>query len=216
VKQLALALAPAPAPSLENFVVGRNGEVLDTLLRLTRDAEPECIVYLWGEAGSGKTHLLRALASALRLAYSEGGLAQAQLPLALDDVHLMDAMDQAQLFRLALTAREQGELLLAAGDVPPAQLKLRADVATRLGSGLVYEVHVLSDEEKAVALQSYAMGRGLNLKRELIQYLLTHGSRDLRVLLTVVDALDRYSLETKRPVTLPLLREVLLETNVAA
>jgi DnaA family protein len=86
---------------------------------------------------------------------------------------------------------------------------LRDDVRTRLGAGLVFQLRLLSDEEKAEALSGHASGRGFTLPTELIQYLLHHGRRDLPSLMAVVDALDEYSLQTKRPVTLPLLREVL-------
>jgi DnaA family protein len=216
VKQLALSLAPASAPTLDNFVAGRNGELLDALARLARGEEAERIFYLWGAPGSGKSHLLKALATTLKLGYAVGRIPESPGPLVIDDVHTMNETEQGRLFPRAFSAREQGTLLVAAGDVPPARLNIRADVATRLGSGLVYEVHILSDDEKAVALQSYAMGRGMSLRRELVQYLLTHGSRDLRMLLTVVDALDQLSLESKRPVTLPLLREVLKECDPAA
>src|SRR5262249_28479927 len=81
--------------------------------------------------------------------------------------------------------------------------------ATRLGSGLVFKLRLLSDEEKAEALHAYASGRGFALSPELTDYLLQHGRRDLPALMAVLDALDHYSLQTKRPVTLPLLHEVL-------
>jgi DnaA family protein len=44
-------------------------------------------------------------------------------------------------------------------------------------------------------------------------YLLHHGRRDLPSLLAVLDALDRYSLQTKRQITLPLVREVLQQAQ---
>jgi DnaA family protein len=86
---------------------------------------------------------------------------------------------------------------------------LRADVVTRLAWGLVYEVHALTDPEKAQALAAQAAARGFRLQPEAVQYLLTHARRDMRTLIATVDALDRYSLEAKRPVTLALLRELL-------
>lgn len=216
MKQLALALACAPAPTLENFVTGRNEELLDTLMRLTRGVETERILYIWGKPGSGKSHLLRALAVALHAHQAPLMLEQLTRPAVLDDAHLLDEPGQALLFRLAIAARERAVLLAVSGDAPPARLALRADVATRLGSGLVYEVHALSDDEKAIALQRYAKGRGLKLPAELVQYLMTHGSRDLRVLMAIIDALDRFSLENKRAVTLPLLRDLLRELELPA
>jgi DnaA family protein len=73
----------------------------------------------------------------------------------------------------------------------------------------VYEVHCLTDPEKAQALTERAAERGFAIKPELIQYLLAHERRDMPALLVILDALDRYSLSTKRAVTMPLLRELL-------
>jgi len=53
------------------------------------------------------------------------------------------------------------------------------------------------------------------LPPEAARYLLLHGRRDLRWLLTVLDALDRYSLQTRRPITLLLTREVLQAVRAA-
>jgi DnaA family protein len=70
-------------------------------------------------------------------------------------------------------------------------------------------VHGLSDEEKMDALTKSATARGLSLSAGVLPYLLTHFRRDMQSLSTMLDALDRYSLETQRPITLPLLRELL-------
>jgi DnaA family protein len=93
--------------------------------------------------------------------------------------------------------------------VAPARLQLRPDLLTRLGWGLVFQVHVLSDDDKRVALKRHAAARAFDLRDEIVEYLLRHLKRDLPSLMAVLDALDRYSLETKRPITLPLLRQLL-------
>jgi DnaA family protein len=99
--------------------------------------------------------------------------------------------------------------VLAAGRVPPLQLALREDLRTRLGWGLVYQLKPLSDADKAVHLRAEAARRGLRLSEEVVGYLLTRLPRDLPNLNSVLDGLDRYSLATHRPVTLPLVREAL-------
>jgi DnaA family protein len=99
--------------------------------------------------------------------------------------------------------------VLAAGVRPPAQLELRADLRTRLAWGLVYQLKPLSDGEKALHLRAEAARRGLRLPDEVLAYLLTRLPRDLASLNQVLEALDRYSLETQRPVTVPLVREAL-------
>jgi DnaA family protein len=78
-----------------------------------------------------------------------------------------------------------------------------------LGQSLVYQVHCLSDEDKQRALIAHAQGRGFTLPVDAASYLLRKCKRDLSSLMAVLDALDRYSLEVKRPITVPLVREVL-------
>jgi DnaA family protein len=67
----------------------------------------------------------------------------------------------------------------------------------------------LSDAEKAAALRAHARARSLDLGDEVIAYLLKHARRDMASLIGILDALDRCSLELKRPVTLPLVRDAL-------
>jgi len=67
----------------------------------------------------------------------------------------------------------------------------------------------LNIEEKIAALDQAATARGFTLSPGVLPYLLTHFKRDMRSLSAMLDALDNYSLETKRPITLPLLRDLL-------
>jgi DnaA-homolog protein len=220
MKQLVLDIAPAPVPTLDNFVAGANDELLAALRALAAGGVGERFVYVWGGHGSGKSHLLHALAgefakqqrTALLIegasAVAAAFAADAQL-FAIDDVDRLDAGAQIALFNLHNRLRAADGVLVASGNAPPAQLTLRADVATRLATGLVYHVHELTDDEKAAALDRHASERGFRLSREVSDYLLRHVRRDLPSLLAVIEALDRYSLETKRAVTVPLLREIL-------
>lgn len=218
MKQLALGIADPPAPSFDNFVAGRNAELLDALRAQCELQSSERMIYCWGDAGSGRTHLLEAAAAQASLAgrrprwFPEAGADAATLVL-VDDVERLDAAAQERLFGLYNELRDSGGCLLAAGNAAPAQLRLRADVVTRLAWGLVYQVHELTDEEKIAALERHARARGLRLPAEVSAYLLRHGRRDLRSLMAALDALDRYSLETKRAITLPLLRDLLHDTE---
>lgn len=215
--QLLLDLQPAQPPSLENFIAGTNQELLARLRAL---AEPGCFdaLYLWGAEGSGKTHLLSAVASlSLRkrpVMFLDRRPASADffdLPgglLIVDDIDGLDEAAQIALFRLYNTARVIGLGLLLAGR-RPLQLALREDLRTRIGQTLIYEVKTLNDEQKAAALQRHAQERGLKVDDGLVRYLLAHGRRDLPSLMAVLDHLDRTTLERQRPATLPLLKEAL-------
>ncbi len=219
MKQLALTLAPAPAPALDNFFPGRNAELLTLLGNLVAGRNVERSIYLWGEAGSGRSHFLRATVDGLQAAglvclYVRQGdpvpVPSAELrAVAVDDVETLDARNQRAFFNLYNQIRERTGIVLAAGNAPPARLKLRPELVTRLGWGLVYQVQALTDDEKALALKRHAASRSFDLPDGVIDYLQRHMSRDLPSLMSILDALDRHSLEAKRPITLPLLKELL-------
>ncbi|MBI4293306.1 MAG: DnaA regulatory inactivator Hda [Betaproteobacteria bacterium] len=217
MRQLLLSLAPPPAPTLGNFYCGPNAAALAAIDQALSGGER--FVCLWGDAGSGKTHLLRAFVLEARsrglvsryIPAPHVGLAaaHAEEALAVDDVEALDEEGQLALFDLYNAVRSDRGRLLAAASRPPAELSLREDLRSRLGSGIVLRVLALEDAEKSAALNRYAAQRGLKLAPEIASYLLTHCSRDMGTQVAVLDALDRYSLEHKRPITLPLMREAL-------
>ncbi len=90
----------------------------------------------------------------------------------------------------------------------PLGLKVREDLRTRLAWGLVFRLNPLSDDEKITVLMQAAQARGLQLSHDVPTWLIKHYQRDLRSLMRLLDALDQFSLEKKRAVTLPLMREL--------
>ena len=211
MRQLILDLLPDSPPTLDNFVAGGNGEAVAALTGWLAGQFEATAFCLHGEAGCGKSHLLQAsgfvyVDAALNPALA--GVTAAE-PLAVDNVDALDADGQVALFALFNQIKADGGRLLTAAPQPPAHLALREDLRTRLGSGLIYRLQPLSDEEKAAAVAGLAKERALKLSPEVIAYLLRHVSRDMRTLAMLVVALDQYTLEQKRPVTLPLLREML-------
>ena len=219
MRQLLLDWGAARPQTLDSFVVGRNEELAALLRRIAaRDTHnpDQRFVTIWGESGSGKSHVLNALnasggARLLRPELSSRDfVAAAGCSLYLvDDCERLNDRQQHALFNLINLLRDSGGMLVASASHPPAQLPLREDLRTRLGWGLVYQLHGLSDEEKVAALSKSAEARGLSLSPGVLPYLLTHFRRDMQSLSTMLDALDRYSLETQRPITMPLLRELL-------
>ena len=219
MRQLALDIARPAPPTLDNFIPGRNAELLDSLRRLAAGAER--FVCIWGAPGSGRSHLLKGVIAAARQAGAQvlyvAGAEASPLSqvgagvdcVAVDDVERLDTASQVALFNLYNVLREGGGRLVASADAPPMRLTLRADLVTRLGWGLVYEAHALSDDEKAQALKRHAAARGFSLADDVCTYLLQRMRRDMPSLLAVLEALDRHSLETKRQVTVALARELL-------
>lgn len=219
VEQLLLDIITPPKPTLANYVLGRNCEALAALQSLIapNGAQPK-IIYLWGEAFSGKSHLLQALQSDL----PAFNLLQPPLATALrqpagtpqhygvDNVDALGSVDQAILFDLinALNTPTLQQSLVVTGTASPRDLLLRRDLSTRLASGLVFWLQPLSDDDKHTALQAYAQSSSFTLRDDVAAYLLRHGRRDMATLFNTIDRLDQYAIQVNKPITLALLREL--------
>jgi len=218
MKQLVLDLGAEPVCTLESFEVGRNAEVAALMRQFAERSSREHFAYLWGEIGAGKSHLLKALASSERARYISPFSIESEFLYSpdvdlylLDDCEKLSPVAQIDAFALFNEIRANHAFMVSAGSVAPAVLPVREDLRTRMGWGLVYQIHGLTDEEKLATLTQMAEARGLTLSPGVLPYLLSHFQRDMVSLSSMLDSLDQYSLETKRPITLPLLREWLQE-----
>ncbi len=214
MNQLLLDITPDWWPTFDNFVAGGNAELLFVLHQALSGETPDRCIYVWGGAGSGKSHLLQACVSEAQNAqrsaiYTKGSVPHMHDVVCVDDVEMLNNAAQIELFNLYNQMREAGAMLLVSGHGSPLHLDLRPDLRTRLGWGLVYQVHGLSDEETAFALRQHAKARGFVLAPEITLYLLRHGRRDLPSLLTVLDALDDQSLRLHRAPSIPMLKEIM-------
>ena len=221
MKQIALDIGLARGATLANFCAGPNEAAL-AHLRLwagspTRSPVP---TYLWGGSGSGKTHLLEAVAQALREQGAAAGWLDPSLHeppefdeswavVLMDDVDRYGAVQQHAAFNWFVNAQTLQRGVLAAGAAPPADLRLREDLRTRLGWGHVFHLQVLSEPERRAVLRQAADDRGIFLGDEVMDFMLTRFSRDLGSLMQLLDQLDGYALQTKRAVTIPLIRSML-------
>lgn len=231
-RQLTLDLGTPPPSTFDNFHTGANAELvarlrgLDAALAAGPAVDPKVdrTFYVWGEPGNGRSHLLHALAfetppGRVRYIGPKSGLAaftfDPQVPIyAVDDCDSLSGAQQIALFNLFNEVRSHPKTaLVATGNAPPMGLAVREDLRTRLGWGLVFHLAPLSDAGKAAVLKHAARERGINLADDVPAYLLTHFRRDMPSLMRLLDALDRFSLEQKRAVTLPLLRTMLASSE---
>lgn len=225
MKQIALDIRLAAGPTLASFFAGPNEAALSHLqLWASGSSRAPVPTYLWGTSGSGKSHLLQAVRDALQQQGSQVGWMDASMVepgdfserwavVLLDDVHLYTATQQHAAFNWFVNAVSapdgQPRAVLAAGALPPADLPLREDLRTRLGWGHVFQLHVLDDAARRLVLKQQAEARGLLLPDEVVDFILNRFSRDLGSLVQLLDALDAYALQTKRAITIPLIKEML-------
>jgi DnaA family protein len=221
MKQLPLDIGLARPPSLASFLAGPN-EAAWRHLQLwagspTRSPVP---TYLWGASGSGKTHLLRAVEESLREQGARTGWLDPSVEeppefddrwavVLMDDVQHYSAVQQHAAFNWFVNAQSLQRGLVAAGLLPPADLRLREDLRTRLGWGHVFELHVLSEPERRSVLRQAADARGVFLGDDVMDFILHRFSRDLGSLMQLLEHLDAYALQAQRAITIPLIKSML-------
>lgn len=226
-QQLILDILPSAEPTFDNMVPGANGAAIAAARHLKAGET----IYVWGPDGSGRSHLARACANKHGGAYINATsdsqtiarelfelLELESMPscVAIDDIHRLAEPALSAVFGLYNRWREvSGDQdafsLVVVGDRAPLQMSCREDLRTRLGWGAVYRLEPLSDDDKLVALAGYAQARDMPLSEDVLRWLLTHGSRDIRALFAVLEALDRYALANHRPLTLPLLKSMMAQ-----
>jgi DnaA-homolog protein len=225
MKQIALDIGLASSPSFANFFCGPNEATLKHLTLWTGNALRSPVpTYLWGESASGKTHLLKAVREALREQGASSGWMDASIveppdfderwaAVVLDDCHLYTAVQQQAAFNWFVNALNAPDgrprWVLAAGNVPPADLRLRDDLRSRLGWGHVFALEALTEIERRAVLRKEADARGVFLSDDAMDFILSRFSRDLGSLMQLLDQLDGYALQTQRAITIPLIKSML-------
>ena len=228
MKQIALDIGLPSGPTLQSFCAGPNEAVLRHLIlwvgeKSTASTRSPVPTYLWGPGGSGKTHLLKAVREALREQGAvvgwldpdmvEPGPYQEQWAAVLfDDVQHYNAIQQHAAFNWFVHAQTHQRWALGAGDQPPASLPVRDDLRSRLGWGHVFALKVLSEPERRAVLRQAADARGVFLGDDVMDFLLTRFSRDLGSLMELLDLIDAYAMQSKRAVTIPMIRAMMEET----
>ena len=216
MKQATFDFGAAGYSGFDSFLGQHNAELINVLKN-----GHEQFVYLWGRGDSGLSYLLQACVTYYQgqgenTCYIDASKTVLQEDiryydyLAIDHLNDLDSSGQIVLFSVfnRFQNQRQGRLLLA-GDMPPAQLRIREDLRTRLGFCLVYEIKPLSDQEKISALVDIAKNRQLMVSEEVFVYLLNHWQRDMGKLTDLLGILDRYSLAVKKPITVALVKKVM-------
>jgi len=227
MQQLVLDMGLPAGPNLQNFSAGANEAALAHLkLWLgpagTRRRSP-VPTYLWGGNACGKTHLLKAMGEALqeqgdRVGWLDAGVQAAPefdeswACVLMDDVHAYTTAQQQLAFNWFVHAQTLQMAVLASGSLPPADLKLRDDLRTRLGGGHVFALQALSEPERRAVLRQAADERGIALSDEVMDYMLTRFSRDLGSLMELLKLMDGYALQTRRAITIPLIKAMMDNT----
>jgi chromosomal replication initiation ATPase DnaA len=211
-RQLPLPLAAHASSNPVDLVEDASNEA--ALAWLSRPAEwPLGRLALHGEAGVGKSHMLRATAAAHGWRLLAGAQLNEALALqpasgtALDEA---DAAPEAVLFHLINRAAEAGAPLLLAARVPPARWQVvLPDLASRLRATTSVGIAPPSDALLAALLAKHLADRQLRVGEEVQSFLLARLPREAAAIAAAVAGLDAAALATRSPITRPFARVVL-------
>ncbi len=227
--QLPLSFGQAEAFSFDQFLAGKNNEAVEKLYSIV--AEQSESIFIWGVAGTGKSHLLQALCKSL----SDNDHQSVYLPLSqhqkftpqilegleelpvicLDDVDHVSGDEnwEQAIFHLFNRVKEENHSLIIAAQSAPQSIKFKlADLDSRMNWGLIYQLQELDDHEKLIVLQKKAQERSFELSDEVGNYLITRLPRNMHALCDFLDKLDLASLAAKRKLTIPFVKETLIKS----
>ena len=221
-QQLTLGIRLRDDATFDNYFVSQNEQVVHNL-----QVQNEPYVFLFGENGTGKSHLLQAACHeagekglpVVYLPLADTGLMPAMLDglenmslIALDDIQEVIGNEDWEyaLFNLYNRVREKGVNMLVSSSQPLASLNIKlADLRSRLSWGPTYKLMALNDKEKQHALQQRAKNRGLELADDVVTYLLKRSPRDMSSLFALFEKLDKASMVEKRKLTIPFIKDYL-------
>lgn len=226
-RQLPLGIGLRDSAVFANFIAGTNDEVLDYLQRCFGHGNAP-LTYLWGDSGTGKSHLLQALCHAA----GDRGEPAVYLPLrrasefpfealngleavsvvCLDDVDaIAGQLDwERTLLQLFERIHASGGALAVTAARPPGETGLRLpQLGSRLSWGMTFQLRPLDDAQRLRALDLRARRRGMALNSDVLRYLVRHYGGDSHTLFQALEQLDQASLIAKRRLTIPFIRSVL-------
>jgi DnaA family protein len=226
-QQRVIPISVADDTSLESFYSARNQPLIAELKRLLAGERVRRVLYLWGDSGSGKTHLLDACCSATQIAATKslyvslkqgfeefGKLREVDddTLVCIDDLEQIAGSEEAQNIILSLYEKITigTGAIVASGTGPLSSMGLELkDLESRLSSGGTFNIYALDDDEKRKALKLRASKRGFTLDDNVIEFIMSHYRRDTKSLFALLDKMDSASLQAQRKITVPFVKRLL-------
>ena len=225
--QIPLAIGLREKPGFDLYIPGPNNEAYLSVRHIAEGMQ-HGNVYLWGNTGTGKSHLLHAACALAdeqqrKVAYIPLASYADLDPLLLQDLESRDLVciddidritGQAEweqaLFHFYNRVRDNRNDLLITGSVSPQALAIELqDLKSRLAWDLVYHLGSLDDQDKIAVLQQRANVRAFYLPDDVAEYLVNRVERDLPNLIQLLDRFDDATLTEKRKLTIPFVKKLL-------
>ena len=224
--QQVLNLRLMPANTFATFYSSSDQTLISVLKNVASGILLEPQIFLWGRAGTGKTHALQAMChvatnSQKRAMYIPLGELVSKHPSSISELQAMDliclddahAIAKNNLWEKALfnfinyQRAEKTTLIISSRYAPANNLFALSDLNSRTVWGPVYKLNTLTDDDLNLVLQLQAKVRGLELSDDVRRYLLTHHQRDVSILVAMLEKINRVSLRKQRKITVAFLKK---------
>lgn len=230
-EQLPLTFEFKANQTFDDYFPGNNQEIINQLTKFA-GGSGENFIFLWGNPGYGKSHLLQACChyafhkglSSFYFDLAEAPSAEPELLTGLEyfEIVCLDNIDQLQgqadwelaLFNFYNRQRDLRQQLLVSASCAPNSLAFKLpDLRSRINWGLALKIQAFDDQNKISALTHKAQQKGFDIAPQTARFLLTHYDRELTSLWKTLEQLDSASLSAKRKLTIPFLKQILGQQN---
>jgi len=223
-KQIPLDFKNRKNQTFQDFIAESNMLTLESMKNFT-DSNAY-IFYLWGEPGSGKTHLLNAyvesnnalnkpsvLIQPKDLSHRENvSLIEMFDSICIDDSELISGdllLEEALFFWINEIKQTQKKLVLASSISNKDKQWQLADLRSRLTSGQTHQLIHLSRQGVIKAFVQQATEQGINIEDKAINYLENNCSMNMGFLKQLLIEIDKATLIHKKQATIPLIKNIL-------
>ena len=119
---------------------------------------------------------------------------------------------EERFYQIINSCSNEGLYLIFTLSQNPSHLDCRlADFQSRLSWGLLLQLQLAEEKEIGDIIKRRAGMLGIELSREAIAYLLVHYSRQLSKQIEILGGLDRESLSAQKKITVPLIKQTLVD-----
>ena len=196
-------------------------------------------LFLYGGVGLGKTHLMHAIAWHIRSVRPERKVAYLSAErfmslfiqavrhkdtqafkdefrsvdvLMIDDIHFIGGKEasQEEFFHTFNALVDQGHQIVVSADKSPSDLEgLEERLRSRLGWGLVADIHPTNLELRMGILTAKAEALNIDIPERVVEFLAHKITGNVRELEGAINRIEAHSTLIKRPVTVELVQDIL-------
>ncbi len=214
--------------SFDTFYPGSNTEIVNHLQQFFIKGEQQ--IFLWGEAGTGKTHLLHSLIQEAKNHHKTSfyfsldtdifpcpsmleGLESLDI-VCFDNIQQIAGIKEWELafFNFYNLHRDANKKLVLSAPCPPKYLDIQLpDLKTRMSWGLTLKLKTLADEQQLNALIYKANDLGFEIPLNVGRFLITRYAQDLASIWVLLDKINLATLAAKRRLTIPFLKQIMAD-----